>query len=317
MKENSRSRRILDLRQPIDHGVMMSVLDEFASRYPWISVTVLGESILGRHIPMVRLGDAENEGREARRVLYIGAHHGMEWITTGLLLRFINEYGELVKSDGMAEGVRVSRLRDRCGIYIVPMLNPDGVDYAINGVSEDNVLRDRLLGMNGGSTDFSHWQANARGVDLNHNYNEGFAEYKEVEASLGILGGAPTRYAGESPESEPETAYLCNYLRFSAPFDAVLTLHTQGEEIYYTSGDAVAPESVKLGRYLERVSGYRLSKPEGPAMYGGFTDWFIRAFARPSFTLECGKGENPLPVSDLPMMYLRLRKALFEFPMTV
>ena len=317
MRENGRARRILDLRHPIDHAAMMSVLEEFASRYSWMSVTILGESILGKHIPMIRLGDFENEGREKHRVLYIGAHHGMEWITTGLLLRFVNEYCELIKSDGMAEGVRAIRLRERCGIYVIPMLNPDGVDYAINGVSEDNVLRDRLLSMNGNGTDFSHWQANARGVDLNHNYNAGFAEYKKVEAALGIYGGAPTRFSGESPESEPETAYLCNYLRFSAPFDAVLTFHTQGEEIYYTSGDTVAPDSERLGRYLARVSGYQLSRPEGPAAYGGFTDWFIQEFGRPSFTIECGRGENPLPVSDLSMMYLKLRRALFEFPMMI
>ena len=52
--------------------------------------------------------------------------------------------------------------------------------------------------------DFTHWQANARGVDLNHNYDAGFLEYKQIEAEQGILGGGPTRYSGECPESEPE-----------------------------------------------------------------------------------------------------------------
>ena len=79
----------------------------------------------------------------------------------------------------------------------------------------------------------------------------------------------------------------------------------------------IAPESERLGKYLARVSGYQLSKPEGLAAYGGFTDWFIREFGKPSFTVECGKGENPLPVTDMPMMYLGLRKAFFEFPMLV
>lgn len=316
MYEINRSRRILDLRFPMDHAAMMTVLEEFLSRYPELSITTVGQSILGRSIPMVRLGASECEGKEEHRVLYIGAHHGMEWVTTTLLLRFINEYCELLRSDGMAEGVRVKRVNAACGIYILPMLNPDGVDYAINGVPKDHVLYDRVVRMNGGD-DFSHWQANARGVDLNHNYNAGFAEYKKLEAENGIEGGAPTRFSGESPESEPETAYLCNYLRFNEPFGAVLTLHTQGEEIYYTSGEVVAPESERLGRYLARTCGYALSKPEGLAAYGGFTDWFIREFGKPSFTLECGKGSNPLPISDMPMMYLKLRRALFTLPMMV
>ena len=47
--------------------------------------------------------------------------------------------------------------------------------------------------MNGGSEDFTRWQANVRGVDLNHNYDAGFDAYKQLEPSLGITGGGPTR----------------------------------------------------------------------------------------------------------------------------
>ena len=316
MSDKKRERRILELQSPMDYGVMMEVIEQFVERYPWMSVSSLGKSILGRRIPLIRLGNDILE-KEKCRVLYVGAHHGMEWITTALLLRFINEYCELLKSDGMAEGIRVKSIYDRCGIYVLPMLNPDGVDYAVNGVGEDNVLYDRLLSMNGGSHDFSHWQANARGVDLNHNYNAGFSEYKVKEAENGIFGGAPTRYSGEYPESEPETAYLCNFLRFQDPFDAVLTFHSQGEEIYYTSLGQAAPNSERLGKYLARVSGYQLRSAEGLAAFGGLTDWFIKAFLKPAFTLECGKGSNPLPISQMPMIYLKLRKALFELPMIV
>lgn len=317
MNEANHSRRIPDLRYPMDHTAMLAVLDKFVARYSVLSVTTLGQSILGRIIPAVRLGAPETEGRERRRVLYIGAHHGMEWVTATVLLRFINEYCELLKSDGMAEGIRVRSVYESCGIYIVPMLNPDGVEYVINGVSSDNPIRERLLRMNGGSEDFSHWQANARGVDLNHNYNADFAAYKQIEAEKGIMGGGPTRFSGERPESEPETAYLCNYLRFSRPFDAVLTLHTQGEEIYCGKMGERDERTEALARYLARATGYRLAEPEGTAAYGGFTDWFLQSFGRPAFTLECGKGSNPLPVSQMPMMYLKLRRALFSFPTVV
>lgn len=314
MNEINRSRRILDLRFSMDHKAMTAVLEELSSRYPFLSLAVIGQTILGKPIYMIRLGDG---AEKQKSVLYIGAHHGMEWITASLLLRFVNEYCELLKSDGIAEGIRAKHLYEGRTVCVVPMLNPDGVDYAIHGVSDENPLRERLVRMNGGSEDFSHWQANARGVDLNHNYNAGFADYKKIEAELEIGDGAPTRFSGSAPESEPETAYLCNYLRFNDPFDGVLTLHTQGEEIYYKSGEVTVPESERLAKYLSRACGYRLSVPEGPAAYGGFTDWYIREFGKPSFTLECGTGSNPLPVAQLPMMYLRLRRALFGFPMQV
>ena len=310
-EEFDRTRRILNFTKPIDHAVMMEALSIFSERYEELAVTSLGKSILGREIPLLQLGNGQ------KKVVYIGAHHGMEGMTSGLLLRFVNEYFELLRTGSVVERVPVRALFTARSIYVIPMLNPDGVEYALHGVSEANPMRERVRSMNGGSLDFQHWQANARGVDLNHNYNAGFEAYKRVESELGILGGGPTRYSGEYPESEPEVAYLCNFLRFTEGINLALSLHTQGEEIYYTSGGACPKNAERIGRHLAELCEYRLAKPEGPAAYGGFTDWFIRAFDKPSFTVECGKGENPLPFSDFPMTYLRLRKMLFAAPMLV
>ena len=304
-------RRILDFKENIDHADMMRVIEVFIERYPNLSVNSLGKSILGREIPILELG----KGR--KRVIYIGAHHGMEGMTAALLLRFVNEYCELLAAGSVVDKVPIKVLDEARSFCVVPMLNPDGVQYARHGVEKENPLFERVLAMNHGNHDFSHWQANARGVDLNHNYNAGFEAYKEIEKQLGILGGAPTRYSGENPESEPEVGYLCNFIRFSNDIQMALTLHTQGEEIYYTSGDACAPNSEKIAQYLAKLCEYRLAKPEGPAAYGGFTDWFIREFNKPSFTVECGKGENPLPFSDFPFMYLQIRKMLFVAPMLI
>jgi len=170
--------------------------------------------------------------------------------------------------------------------------------------------------MNGGSSDFSHWQANARGVDLNHNYDSGFWEYKIVERDASLFDGAPTKFSGEHPESEPETHALCNFVRFKKP-DIALSLHTQGEEIYYTSGDKSPNCSLSIAKTISRLTGYRISFPTGTAKYGGFTDWFIESFERPSFTLECGKGVNPLPFSNYDEIYYRIKRALFTLPVLI
>jgi g-D-glutamyl-meso-diaminopimelate peptidase len=189
------------------------------------------------------------------------------------------------------------------------MLNPDGTDYQIHGVQKENPLYERVLGMNGGSTDFSRWQANARGVDLNHNYDAGFWEYKKPEAEGGIFAGA-TRYSGEAPESEPEVAALCNLVRFEGDLRGILTLHTQGEEIYWHYGDRTPPRSRMMAEVLAASSGYTVASPEGLAAHGGFKDWFIHTFARPGFTLEMGKGRNPLPLSDFEQLYAKAREML-------
>lgn len=306
----SRDRAILDYTEPMTYSLMMEYVELFAERYPEVSVTFIGESILGRSIPMLTLGNTEAE----KGVLYVGAHHGMEWITTAILLRFINEYGECVKDDRRMYGFGMSHTARTRFISVVPMLNPDGVDLQIGGIPKGCPMEERLLRMNGGA-DFSHWQANIRGVDLNHNYAAGFEEYKAVERELGIAGGSAGKYSGEYPESEPETAALAAYLRWSDGVKAVLTLHTQGEEIY--CGDCSAAGSERLGRMISRMTGYRLAVPEGTALYGGLTDWYTREVGRPAFTLECGKGENPLPLSDYFKIYAGLRELLFCMPVMV
>ncbi len=310
MGERFGNRKIIELRAPMDYLAVCEVAEELARRYGNLELTWQGKSILGRKLPVFRVG----KGR--KKVLYVGAHHGMEHITSALLLRFVNEYCELLASGGRVDGVSIPSMDAARTVYIIPMLNPDGVEYATHGIHEDNPLYERAFVMNGQSMDFSHWQANARGVDLNHNYRAGFADYKVMEAERGILGGAPTRYSGESPESEPETAFLCHFVRFH-DFAMALTLHTQGEEIYYTSGGKAPTGGEAIGRRLAGLSGYRLAKPEGMAAYGGFTDWFVEEFDRPSFTVECGRGENPLPFSDFPSMYIRLRNMLFSAPFLI
>lgn len=300
-------KRIVGFDRPFDHASLEEFIREMCARYDFIDISSLSQSILGKSIPTITIG------RGKHSVLYVGAHHGAEWITSALLARFINELCEEYKNGAKMFGISLDLILEARRIIIIPMLNPDGVDYSIHGPKSDHVLYSRLFRMNGCSSDFSRWQANARGVDLNHNYDSGFKEYKNVERALGISGGARSKYSGEAPESEPETSALCNLIRFHLP-KAVITLHSQGEEIYYTSGGLLAPASLKIGSILSRLTGYKLASPEGTAAYGGLTDWFIECFNKPSFTLECGRGENPLPLSDLSDIYFDLRQALFTFP---
>ncbi len=271
--------------------------------YPFLSGSILTSSILGRDIPLLKLGEGK------RIVLYVGAHHGTEWMTGALLLHFLEELC-LAQAAGRAVlGVHIPFALKRRTLVFVPMLNPDGVAIA-QGVSNDgDLLSERRRRMNP-SGDFTHWQANARGVDLNHNYDAGFLEYKRIESELGIEGGAPTRYSGEFPESEPESAALASLVRTLMPA-AVLSLHTQGEEIYYAAEAGVAG-SEAIARRFARLSGYRVAVPEGAAAYGGLADYTAGKLRIPSFTVECGRGENPLPDCDAPLVYASIRRLLFE-----
>lgn len=290
----------------IDYSHMQSSLKMLMDGQKLLKCDTLGRSILGRKIPLITLGEGK------RAVVYVAAHRGTEAITTGVLLDFIADYLKQYERHATVFEYPLEYLFRERKIYIVPMLNPDGVSYVIDGVEEKNPLRERLLAMNGGSEDFSCWRANARGVDLNHNYDANFSEYKKQEIAVGIFNGAPEGYSGEFPESEPETAALCRFLRAKREEIAgVLTLHLGGEEICCSCADQLTAKSMAAGRVLSRFTGYRLVRPEGLSMQGSLTDWCISALERPSYTLKCGKGEASYEEGK--RMYEKLRRALFSF----
>ena len=285
---------------PLSPGRLAEEVAHLTTAYPTLAHRTLGKSILGREIPLLLLG------RGKRKLLYVATHHAGEWLTSRLLLRFIQELCCAASKGERPYGLDLSFLLAHRMLCFVPMLNPDGVAIVM-GEGRDP-LADRRARMSDGKT---LWQANARGVDLNHNYEVGFREYKKLEAALGITGGAPTRYSGEAPESEPETAALAAFTRAVMP-RFVLSLHTQGEEIYYAGGGVELPGARATAMRLSELSGYCVATPEGPAAYGGFCDFTTAALRIPSFTLECGRGENPLPTSDAPELYRRLRRLFFE-----
>lgn len=303
------SERVQDSHAVPTYAALCAELEDLCYRNPEFLPGRIGTSLLGREIPIVSIGTGE------KTVLYIGGHHASEWITVTVLLRFCRELANFARGNGRIFGIDRQYYLSSRRLVILPNLNPDGTELALLGLSSAGVLAERPERQNG-SPDFSHWKANARGVDLNHNYAAGFSEYKVLERQKGITGGCPSGFSGEYPESEPEVSALCNWIRCVQPA-AVLTLHTQGEEIYASSCGKTAPHHAALAKSMERMTGYRFAEPEGGAAYGGLTDWFISEFRKPSFTLECGKGETPLPLSDWFSIYLRLRTLLFRFPYLV
>ena len=296
-----------DCSTPFDHAALMERVHALADAYSFLTLSYIGTSVLDRPIPILHIGKGE------RRVLYVGAHHGMEWITSLVLVLFAEELCKEIQAQKRVCGIYPCDLLGGYTLSILPMLNPDGVEYQIHGVDEDNPLRERLLQMNGGNEDFSSWQANARGVDLNHNYDAGFAEYKRIEAENCIGKGAPTRYSGECAESEVEVAALCNLIRFSSPWKGVMTLHTQGEEIFAPPCKNAKSTAV-TARRLSQLTGYKLSRADGLAAYGGLSDWCAEKMSIPAFTMECGRGKNPLPLSQISSIYTTMRASLFLFP---
>ena len=267
-------------------------------RYPFLEVGSIGNSVLGRDLTYIKIGNGPN------KVFYNGAHHSLEWITSPLLMKFVENFSKAYSTNTNISGYSPREIWEKSTIYIVPMVNPDGIDLVLNGLSKDNPFYEQLVIWNNGSTNFSNvWQANNRGVDLNHNYNASWELGKEViEEEFGISDPGPTRYSGPYPESEPESRAVANFTR-NNDFRLVLAYHSQGEVIYWDYNNMATEEAKRIGEEFSRVSGYDLDETYGVASYSGYKDWFIKEYQKPGYTIEVGKGINPLPISQFDRIY--------------
>ncbi len=300
-KENGAERGIKIY--PPERDVRKFMKEYIKEKIPSCVLGEIGKSIMGEPIDLYRIGHGKIN------VLYVGAHHGSEYITSSLLYSFLLKLQE--PGESLYE-IDKELYFNTFSLFIVPVLNPDGVDISLFGIDEASPLAPRQRKM-AGSADISRWKANARGVDLNHNYPFGYMEYKKLELARNILPG-PTLYSGECAESEPETSALLSLIR-SVDFSLIVSLHAQGEEIYYFPSGS--PRAEYIANSLAESLGYNISSPTGTACYGGLSDYTGEVMNIPSFTLEVGRGENPLPEEELIRINSPLCRALFRLPIYI
>lgn len=300
--------RVVSFDQPMGYDTMTRWLGQLQQNYPeHFELVSIGSSWMERQLCCAVLGS----GNEA--VVFVGAHHAMEWISSQILMRFLEDALKHLQDKTRFLGYHVSAIFKKSRLYIIPMLNPDGVELSQNGMDPEHFLYERLVRQNGGSGDFSGWQANLRGVDLNHNYDFFWYEQKNLEQQNGIVTGGPSRYGGETPESEKETAALCEFLRVIRP-KLLLSFHSQGEEIYCDMGPSALPGSLNTASLLAHLCGYSLCEATGLSACGGLKDWFMSSFGKPAFTIELGCGENPLPLSQFEGVYKKVLPMLLNAP---
>ena len=279
------------------YNVMEANIQELQRRYPFLEVGIAGQSILGRNLYYLKLGRGPNQ------VFYNASHHSLEWITTVLLMKFSENFLQAYVQNRSIRGYSIRKIWDMSSIYIMPMVNPDGINLVLNGLQRNNPFYEQLILWNRGSTDFSKtWQANNRGVDLNHNYDASWQLSKQAELAYGISGPGPTRYSGPYPESEPESKAVADFTR-AHDFQLILAYHSQGEVIYWDYQGLAGPQAQEIAKQFSNVSGYALDQTTGIASYAGYKDWFIQTYRRPGFTIEVGRGTNPLPISQFPKIY--------------
>ncbi|QCR34254.1 M14 family metallopeptidase [Lysinibacillus sp. SGAir0095] len=282
--------RIVNGKQNYDYQSLMNDLWSLIAVYPFMRMTNTGDSVLGNNIPELLVGNG------AKRVHYNASFHANEWITTPILMTFVNDYLLSLTNQNSIRGLSTFPYYLQAMLSVVPMVNPDGVDLVINGAPENAPWRDQVVQWNNGSTDFSNWKANINGVDL----NDQFPAKWEEERDRNPKTPGPRDYGGEAPLTEPEAIAIAQLTR-RRDYARVLAFHTQGQVIYWGFQNMEPPESEILVNEFSRVSGYE--PVQTLDSYAGYKDWFIQDWRRPGFTVELGLGENPLPLSQFDEIY--------------
>ena len=284
---------------PMTSALCNETILRIVGTYPFCRSELLTTTAFDRPIRTLVIGQGP------RKVIYSAAHHANEWITTPVLLKFVEEFAEAIQSGGEIFGVDAGELARTVTIYTVPMVDPDGVDLVTGVIRPGQAQYEMAAGIaeNFPNIPFPDgWKANLLGVDLNLNYPAGWLQARQIKYAQGYDRPAPRDFVGRSPLNQLETRALAGYTEAVDP-ELVLAYHSQGKEIYWQFQDIEVPGARELGERLAQVSGYELAQTPYASSFAGYKDWFIKLFRRPGYTIEVGEGINPLPLSQFDEIY--------------
>lgn len=284
---------------PISSELNEWILNGLTVRYPFLIQGHVGDSVMGKPISYLQIGTGPRE------IFYNAAFHANEWITSLVLLRFAEEYGKAFAEDRYLYSVRASWLYHGFTLYLVPLVNPDGVDL-VTGALTEGPYYEQAVEIAGRYPDITFpegWKANIEGTDLNLQFPAGWEQAKEIKYARGFTSPAPRDYVGEAPLSAPESRAVYEFTR-RHDFRLILAYHTQGEVIYWKYKDYEPEDSRRIALYFGEVSGYTVELTPSESGNAGYKDWFIQEYNRPGYTIEAGLGVSPLPLRQLPGIYL-------------
>lgn len=241
-----------------------------------IKLISIGKSEKGRNLWAAKLGNGE------KSLLFVGAHHGREWMTSLLIMKMLEKYA-IAYDQEQTLGSYSTRLLNEISIWFVPMINPDGVSIQQGNLAYMS-FTEKLAAwqMNNYHFNWVRWKANANGIDLNRQYPAG---WDEVQAES--MRPSYQFYKGKKPFEAIEVQELVAFTREIKPLLAV-SYHTSGREIfwYYYNKREHLLRDYELAKKTAQLTRYKLSMPENHAIGSGFTDWFIKEFERPAMTIE-------------------------------
>ncbi len=290
---------IISTSIPYSSLILKQNLSFLLRKYPFLHIQTAGNSVLGKPLYVIKLGHGPKE------VFYSASFHANEWITSIVLLKFIEDYCIAYTNNSNLYGYSVRNLFNSTCIYIMPMVNPDGVDLVTGNLPIISPAYQKALNI---ANEFpsilfpNGWKSNINGIDLNLQFPAEWETAKKIKYAQGFNKPSPRDFVGYGPLTEPEALAIYNFT-LSHSFQLVIAYHTQGKEIYWQFQNFKPTNSFSIGEQFAKVSNYILSDTPYNSSFAGYKDWFIQHYNKPGYTVEAGIGKNPLSLLQFNEIY--------------
>jgi len=260
-----------------DYAGMNLALNALHEKFPKQTRLIsIGKSWEGRDLIALHISaspaDLESGHSMKPGIVFMGAHHAREHLSSEIprmLGEFLLEHQREQK---------ISTLINTRDIWIIPMVNPDGAEFDIEGGHYHLWRKNR-----------SQNEGSSRGVDLNRNYG-----YLWGTGGSSHIASSDT-YMGPTPFSEPETQAIRDFVKDHLNLKVLLSYHTYSELILYPWG--YTKDSIKQQRdhdafktMAETMAKWNHYTPEQSSdLYitsGDTTDWAYGELGIFAFTFE-------------------------------
>lgn len=281
------------------YELLMQNIQSLKIAYPFLQIGNIGYSVLGKQLPYIRIGIG------SKKIMYNAGMHANEWINCVLLMKFVENFCKSYVMNGSIYGKNAQSLFNNVSLYILPMMNPDGIDLVNDRVDKNSSIYNNYLSISNNfpSIPFPDgWKANFNGVDLNLQFPAGWQDARKIKFEQGYNKPAPRDFVGNGPLTEPESLAIYNFT-LENNFALTISYHTQGKEIYWNFQNINPPNGYEIGKIFANLSGYSLANVPYNSSFAGYKDWFIQNYNRPGYTIEAGIGQNPLPIYQFEQIY--------------
>ncbi|MBO5479206.1 MAG: hypothetical protein J6A04_05900 [Clostridia bacterium] len=166
---------IVSTNIPYSSSIFYRNLQDLLKTYPFLKSQTIGYSVLGKPIRVITVGTGKRE------VFYNAAFHANEWITSPVLMKFIEDISNAYVSDSRLFGYSIRELLDEVTIHLCPMVNLDGVDLVTGFLPSTSsaYISAREIASSYPDIPFvDGWKANINGVDLNLQFPARMAKRK-------------------------------------------------------------------------------------------------------------------------------------------